>query len=207
MNTTIKFCIFELAKVPNFSLNWQFWICSPNLPKRVFPFEIGKSMHHHWILFSLGIKFALKEHSRSKTEKVNTTTELHKFGEFWYQISAETDNFDFLDQIYLMVFTVENRKSKHHHCILHIRISRGTKFQLKLSKFVQFSGGVHFFCFRPGMPFRANFIPRLNWIFRFQWWCTLFLISNGNTLLGEFGQKIQNCQFKLKFGTLANLNM
>ena len=106
-----------------------------------------------------------------------------------------------------MVFTVENRKSKHHHCILHIRISWGTKFQLKLSKFVQFSGGVHFFCFRPGMPFRANFIPGLNWIFRFQWWCTLFLISNGNTLLGEFGQKIQNCQFKLKFGTLANSNM
>ena len=30
------------------------------------------------------------------------------------------------------VFPVENRKSKHHHGILHIWISLGTKFQLKL---------------------------------------------------------------------------
>ena len=31
-----------------------------------------------------------------------------------------------------MVFPVENRKSEHHHGILHIWISLGTKFQLKL---------------------------------------------------------------------------
>ena len=30
------------------------------------------------------------------------------------------------------VFPVENRKSEHHHWIVHIRISVGTKFQLKL---------------------------------------------------------------------------
>ena len=63
VNTTIKFYIFKLAKVPNFSLNWQFWIFWPNSLKRVFPFEIRKSVHHHWnlnIQFSLGIKFALK---------------------------------------------------------------------------------------------------------------------------------------------------
>ena len=30
------------------------------------------------------------------------------------------------------VFPVENKKSEHHHGILHIRISLGTKFQLKL---------------------------------------------------------------------------
>ena len=29
------------------------------------------------------------------------------------------------------VFPVENRKSEHHHGILHISISLGTKFQLK----------------------------------------------------------------------------
>ena len=31
------------------------------------------------------------------------------------------------------VFTIENRKSEHHHGILHIWISLGTKFQLKLT--------------------------------------------------------------------------
>ena len=30
------------------------------------------------------------------------------------------------------VYPVKNRKSKHHHWILHIQISLGTKFQLKL---------------------------------------------------------------------------
>ena len=38
--------------------------------------------------------------------------------------------------------------------------------------------GVHFFCFRPEKPF-----------------------------LGKYGQKNQNYQFKLKFGTKTNLNM
>ena len=31
------------------------------------------------------------------------------------------------------VFPVENKKSEHHHYFLHIRISIGTKFQLKLT--------------------------------------------------------------------------
>ena len=96
---------------------------------------------------------------------------------FWYQISAYTDNFDFLTRftkkgffwsktekvntIYFLqilriqiilvqnfssnwqfwffgsnlpkkVFPVKNRKNEHHHGILHIWISLGTKFQLKL---------------------------------------------------------------------------
>ena len=34
LNTTIKFCIFELALVPNFSLNWQIWIFEANLSKK-----------------------------------------------------------------------------------------------------------------------------------------------------------------------------
>ena len=33
MNTTNVLFILELAKVPNFSLNWQFWFFWPNLPK------------------------------------------------------------------------------------------------------------------------------------------------------------------------------
>ena len=40
--------------------------------------------------------------------------------------------FDFLDQIYpKSIFSIKNRKSEHHYWIHHIRISQGTKFQLK----------------------------------------------------------------------------
>ena len=52
-----------------------------------------------------------------------------------------------------------------------------------------------------------NFVPRLIQICRIPWWCSLFLFSTGNTFLGKFGPKNQNCQFKLKFGTKTNLNM
>ena len=33
IDTTIEFCIFELVFVANFTLNKQFWIFGPNLPK------------------------------------------------------------------------------------------------------------------------------------------------------------------------------
>ena len=50
-----------------------------------------------------------------------------------YQISAQIDKFDFLDQICSRKITSDkNRKSEHHHWTLHIQISIGTKFQLKL---------------------------------------------------------------------------
>ena len=35
MNAIIKFYIFELVWITNFSLNWQFWFFGPNLPKFV----------------------------------------------------------------------------------------------------------------------------------------------------------------------------
>ena len=38
---------------------------------------------------------------------------------------------NFMDQIFLkMVVPVKNRKSEHHHWILHIQFSLGTKIQL-----------------------------------------------------------------------------
>ena len=46
-----------------------------------------------------------------------------------------------------------------------------------------------------------NLVARLIRIRRIQWWCSLFPLSTRNTFLGLFGTKIQNCQFKLKFGT------
>ena len=64
-----------------------------------------------------------------KTEKMNIFIEFCMF----------PHNFDFWDQICpKMAFLVENRKSEHHHGILHIQISQGTKFLLKL-KILTFS--------------------------------------------------------------------
>ena len=51
-----------------------------------------------------------------------------------YQISASTDNFGFLEQICpKRVFLLKNQKNEHHHWILHVRISVGAKFQLKVT--------------------------------------------------------------------------
>ena len=47
----------------------------------------------------------------------------------------------------------------------------------------------------------SNFVSRLIKIYTFPWWCSLFLFSTGNTFLGKFGSKNQNCQFELKFRT------
>ena len=46
-----------------------------------------------------------------------------------------------------------------------------------------------------------NFVPRLIQVYRTPWGCLLFLFSTGNTFLGKFGPKNQNCQFELKFHT------
>ena len=51
----------------------------------------------------------------------------------WYQISVYADKFDFLDHICpKRLLPIKSRKCEHHQWILHIRISLGTKFQLKL---------------------------------------------------------------------------
>ena len=51
------------------------------------------------------------------------------------------------------------------------------------------------------ISFSWNFVPRLIQICRIPWWCSLFLFLTGNTFLGKFGPKNQNCQFELKFHT------
>ena len=101
-------CIFELAKVPNFSSNKQFWFFgSILLQEGIFGWQFS----------------------------VNTTTEFCTFKlDTKFQFKLKTQNFGFLDQIYpKRVFLVENRKSEHHHCILHIGIGLKTKFQLRLT--------------------------------------------------------------------------
>ena len=108
MNITIEFCIFESVLVSNFSSNWQFWFFGPNLPKK----DISSLKQVKW---TPPLNFAYSNYSL-------------------YQTSLWANNFGFLDQIYpRRVFVVKNRKCEHHHWILHIRISFGTKFQLKLT--------------------------------------------------------------------------
>ena len=123
----------------------------PSLLKKVFPPKNRKSEHHHWILhilISLGTKFPLKltvlifltrfvqkGFFWSKTEKwtqhifyiiphiqINLVQNFSSNWQFWF----------FGANLPKKVFPVENRKSEHHHEVLYIWISLGTKFQLKL---------------------------------------------------------------------------
>ena len=63
-----------------------------------------------------GTNFQKKVYFRSKTQQ-NEHQYDHLF--FWTKFAQKG-------------IPVENKKSEHHHGILHIRISLGTKFQLKL---------------------------------------------------------------------------
>ena len=91
--------------------------------------------HFKQTILSFWTKFPQERNLWSKTEILNMIIEFRLFKLVsWYQISALTDNFDFFDQICpKKVFLVKNRKSEHHHWILLIQISLGTKFQLKLT--------------------------------------------------------------------------
>ena len=162
--------------------------------KRIFPFKNKKGDHHHLILhiwISLATKFQLqliiltfgpnlpKKHSSNQKQKMWTSPLNSACSNLCrHQISASTDNFDFLDQIcpervfplkekwtaslnfaysnysrYQIsastdkfdsleqtcpkrVFPVKNKKSEYHRWILHVRISVGTKFQLKVASLI-----------------------------------------------------------------------
>ena len=74
VNIFVESCILKLVFVPNFNLNWQFWYFHQICPKWDFLVENRKSEH----LFS---------------------TYFCIFKLVYREISAQTDNFDFLDQI------------------------------------------------------------------------------------------------------------
>ena len=83
VNITTEFCVFELVKLPNLSLNWQFRFFGPNLPKKEYLIKIGKKWTaYEFCIFKISryqtsasrIKFAPKWYFQSKTEKVNSTT-------------------------------------------------------------------------------------------------------------------------------------
>ena len=84
-------------------------------------------------------------------------------------------------QNYMVMFTFSVFDSKY---LFRQIWSKKWQFELKfcarliwICRIMQKICGLHFFCFRPEKPF-----------------------------LGKSGQKNQNCQFKLKFGTKTNLN-
>ena len=109
VNIIIDFCIFKLVLVPNFSLNWQFWDFWPDLRKKAFYGLKQKKWTPHILYIILHIQISLVRNFSSNWQ-------------FWF----------FGPNLPKKVFPVKNRKSEHHHGILHIWISLGTKFQLKL---------------------------------------------------------------------------
>ena len=126
--------------VQNFSLNWQSWFYRPDLTKKGISDQKRKSEHHHCILhirISLGTKFHLNMATFIFWTKFSPTEYFWSEQKKWtaplnsgysnysgYQISASTDDFNFLDQIELSFLD---------HIILHIRIDLGAKFQLQLT--------------------------------------------------------------------------
>ena len=109
LNIIIEFCLFKLVLVPNFSLNWQFWFFWPDLPRSGFSGLKQKKWTPHIFYIILHIQISLVWNFSSNWQ-------------FWF----------FGPNLPKKVFPVKNRKSEHHHGILHIWIILGTKFQLKL---------------------------------------------------------------------------
>ena len=95
--------------VPNFCFNWQCWFFCPDLSKSGFSGLKQKKWTPHIFYTILRIQISLMRNFRSNWQ-------------FWF----------FEPNLPQKLFPVENRKSKHHHRILHTWISLGTKFQLKL---------------------------------------------------------------------------
>ena len=109
MNIIIEFRILKLVLLPNFHLNWQFWFFWPDLPKKGFSGLKQKTWTPHIFYISLHIQISLVQNFNSKWQS--------RF---------------FLPNLPKKVFPVENTKSEHRPGILHIWISLGVKFQLKL---------------------------------------------------------------------------
>ena len=110
MSIIIEFRIFKLVLVPNFSVNWQFWFFWPDLPKKGFSGLTQK-------MWTLHILYIILHSQSSLVRNFCSNWQFCFFG----------------PNLPKKVFPVEKRKSKRHHGILHIWISLGIKFQLKLT--------------------------------------------------------------------------
>ena len=109
VNIINEFCIFKLVLVPDFSLNWQYWFFWLDLPKKGFSGLKQKKWTPLIFYLILHIQISLVRNVSSNWQ-------------FWF----------FESNLPKKVFPVKNWKSQHQHEILHIWISLGTKFQLKL---------------------------------------------------------------------------
>ena len=96
--------------VPNFSFKWQFWFFWPDLPKKGFSGLKQKKRTPLIFYIILHIKFSLVQNFSSNWQ-------------FWF----------FRPNLPKKVFPVKNWKRDHHHWILHIQISLGARFQVKLT--------------------------------------------------------------------------
>ena len=112
VNNTIEFCILELFCI----IDTKFYLKTDNLD--------------FWT------KFTQKECFWSKMEKVNITIKLWKF-EFQLNLTILIFRTNFAQKGYLLSKT----KNEHHHWILHIWVSFGTKFYFK-----------QFWIFGPNLP-------------------------------------------------------
>ena len=114
VNITIEFFKFELVLVPIFRVNWQTTFFGPNLPKK-------------------GSYF------RSKTDTIDTTIEFCIFElVFVSNFTLNKKFWIFGPNLPKKDIYSQNRKNEHHHWILHIRISPGTKLQFKLAILIFF---------------------------------------------------------------------
>ena len=86
--------------------------------------------------FIFGIILSKRSISSLKQKKRTSPLKFAYSNYSKHQLSAENDNFYLLGQIRpKTVLPIKNRKSKHHHWTLHIGISQGIKFQVKLRFF------------------------------------------------------------------------
>ena len=110
VNIIIGFHIFKLVSwYPNSALTNNFWLFSPDLCKKGFSGLKQKKWTSHIFYIILHIQISLVRNFSSNWQFLFFGPNLPK-----------------------KVFPVKNRKSEHNHGILHIWISLGTKFQLKL---------------------------------------------------------------------------
>ena len=133
----------------NFQLKLIIFIFWTNLLKNG-SYSQSKNWQHHWILnirISLPIKFHFEQtvlnfwtkfdqegYLWSKIEKGNIIIEFHILELVLVPNFSSNWQFWFFGlNLPKNVFLVQNRKSKYHHVILHIRISLSSKFQLKLT--------------------------------------------------------------------------
>ena len=105
---TIEFFLFELVLGLAFSLNWQFWVFGPNLPKKACYFQ-------------------------SKTYKIDTTIEFCIFKLVVVWTFTLNKQFWIFGLNLPKRDMVKSRRSEHDHWIPHIWISAGSKFQPKLT--------------------------------------------------------------------------